>query len=515
MTTYQRPGVYVEETLLPLADPAASTSDAVAAFVGTYANGPIGPTLVTSWTQFRALFGGLDSTSDLGYGVFTYFNNGGSQCYVVRAVASDAVKAKLTLKDDGTLASEAGVAKQVLDVTAKYPGVTNPEIFITVDAGSTGRFNLTVQVGQDSNLVATERFVDLSLDPADNRNALTIVNSETIGSKYVSLALDAAVASTAVFGTDYGNPVAVSATALTGGSDGTAQPDLFSATELLSQVDGNISLNLPGVSDTTVLTDVINWAETQGNVFVVVDGPEPAPNDTAATIATALTTLATGLPASSHAAVYGPWIVIADPSGPTGSLRPTAPGGAVLGQYAYNDVTRGVQKVPAGVNTALKGVINVAASFDGATLDSLNTKGVNVIRSVPGSGFCIMGGRTLNPGMPDRYINIRRSLMFVERDLVNLTRFAIFEVNDDDTWENIRAVVDQYLNTQFQVGLLSGSTPDQAYYVICDSTNNDAASVNAGVVNVEVGVALNSPAEFIVIRIGQFDGGSSVTDTAA
>lgn len=514
MTTYSRPGVFVEETLLPLAQPAASTSDSVAAFVGKYANGPIGPTSVTSWRQFLALFGGLDRTSDLGYAVFDFFNNSGSQCYVVRAVATDATKAQVTLKDAGTLAAEASAPKNVLDVTARAPGALNPEVYVTVNAGTNGRFDLVVEVGQGSSLVARETFLDLSLDPNDSRNALTIVNSSTIGSKYVTLAIDA-TQSGKVFGTDYGNPASVSATALTGGSNGTATPDLYAATQTLSQVDANLAVNLPGESDSAVLTDVVNWAVSQGNVFVVVDGPKPGPTDTASTYATALTTLAGGLPEASQAAVYGPWLFITDPGSPNGALRLTAPGGAVLGQYAHNDVTRGVQKAPAGVGSALKGVINAAFQFDGATLDSLNTAQVNVIRQVPGFGFCIMGGRTLNKGMPDRYINIRRSLMFIERDLVNLTRFAVFEVNDSDTWDNIRAVCEQYLNTQFQAGVLSGDTPDQAFFVICDDTINDAASVNAGQVNVEVGVALNSPAEFIVIRIGQFDGGSNVTDTAA
>jgi phage tail sheath protein FI len=157
-------------------------------------------------------------------------------------------------------------------------------------------------------------------------------------------------------------------------------------------------------------------------------------------------------------------------------------------------------------------VIDVAARFDNGTLDTLNQKQVNVIRSLPGAGICIMGVRTLSTGMPDRYINIRRSLMFIERDLVNLTRFGIFETNDSDTWDSIAAVISQYLTTQFQIGMLQGDTPDQAFFVTCDSTNNDTASVNAGVVNVDVGVALNSPAEFIVIRIGQFDGGTTVTE---
>lgn len=507
MSTYLRPGAFVEETLLPLAASNSASSEAVAAFVGTSAKGgPLGPTLVTSWAQYRALFGDIQSNGDdLGYAIFTFFNNGGSAAYVVRAVKAGSTAASTTLVD--------GNADPALVVHAKAPGLwaSDPDagVFVTVAAGSDGRFDLTVETGTGKYLSARQTFVDLSLDPSDPRNALQVVNSSTVGSRYVTLDVP-----TGVFGVDYLNPVDVSRAALTGGSDGTGTPDMFAAVQTLEGLEGNFVLNLPGVGDAAVLSDVVTWAEGNGNFFVVVDAPKPGPADLPANVAAAATTLASALPTSSHAAVYGPWLYIADPaSRVSGALRVTAPGGSVVGQYVHNDVTRGIQKVPAGTSTSLRGVIDVSTRFSNAALDALNQTGVNVIRAVPGAGFCIMGGRTLNPGMPDRYINIRRSLMLLERDLINLTRTALFDVNDAETWGRLSAICSQYLNTQFQKGVLSGSQPNQAFYVICDDTINTASSVNSGVVNIEVGVALNSPAEFIVIRIGQFDGGSTVTES--
>jgi phage tail sheath protein FI len=148
-------------------------------------------------------------------------------------------------------------------------------------------------------------------------------------------------------------------------------------------------------------------------------------------------------------------------------------------------------------------------------LDTLNQANVNVIKSIPGAGFCIFGARTLAKNSPDRYINIRRALISLKRGVVGQTRFAVFQQNDENLWDTLRAVTEQYLTTQFQTGVLRGNTPDQAFYVKCDSDNNPASSIAAGVVVVEVGVALASPAEFVVIRIGQFDGGSTVDEIAA
>jgi phage tail sheath protein FI len=62
-------------------------------------------------------------------------------------------------------------------------------------------------------------------------------------------------------------------------------------------------------------------------------------------------------------------------------------------------------------------------------------------------------------------------------------------------------------------GALKGNSSADAFYVICNTTNNSQATIDAGEIHVEVGVALQTPAEFIVINVGQFTGGSTVTET--
>lgn len=522
MATYLRPGVYVEETLQPLTDPALASGDSIAAFVGTSAKGgPIGPTLITSWSQYQALFGDIrGSQDDLAYGVFSYFNNGGSRAYVVRAVNNDATAAALTLNDPDSDAAGSDTAEPALTVTATAPGVwasaatSTSRIFVTVQTSGVGRFDLVIEVGAGSTLLAREQFLDLTLNPADPRNAVAVVNSPTVGSKYVRLTMPGVWGDDTTVGT-HGNPAPVSKAPLTGGTDGTGSPDLFAAAQRLDDLDAILNVNVPGCADSAILTNVINWAEASGDRFVVIDGPKPLSTDTPADIATALATLAGTLPKSSYAAIYGPWVYITDPAaGVPGALRLVAPGGSVLGQYVRIDVTRGVYKAPAGTETSLR-ALQVAARFTDTQLDSLNQVNVNVIRSVPGVGFCIMGARTLNSGTPDRYINVRRGLIALKRGVINITRFAVFEPNDTILWSTIEAVVSQYLTTQYQIGALRGDVPSQAFYVKCDAEINTPSTVNAGTVAVEVGVALASPAEFIVIRIGQFDGGTTVAETAA
>jgi len=49
--------------------------------------------------------------------------------------------------------------------------------------------------------------------------------------------------------------------------------------------------------------------------------------------------------------------------------------------------------------------------------------------------------------------------------------------------------------------------------VVCNTTNNTTTSIDQGIVNVEVGVALQYPAEFIVINLSQWTGGSNAVES--
>jgi phage tail sheath protein FI len=61
----------------------------------------------------------------------------------------------------------------------------------------------------------------------------------------------------------------------------------------------------------------------------------------------------------------------------------------------------------------------------------------------------------------------------------------------------------------FQQGAFQGTTPQQAYFVKCDSENNPQPTIDQGIVNVTVGFAPLYPAEFVVIQIQQMAGQSS------
>jgi phage tail sheath protein FI len=513
MATYKRPGVYVEESLLQTT-PDSFPAITVAAFVGVSTRGPVQPgtilglpTLINSWGQFVKLYGGFAGANQaLAHAVFQYYNNGGQAAYIVRAVGAGAVVATRTYND------RAGTPAPLLRVDALNPGAWGNVIYTEIsDVGSSlpGRFNLTVRLGGSGDQFIVERWTDLSMDPTDGRYAPALLNSPTTGSVYIRLTnLSSA---TYVAGTIVPAVSPAGGEVLTSGADGAAPTvgagsELYNAAATLALVDDFLTINIPGVVDTATVNAMITFCETRGTCFLVVDCA------VAQTPAQLITTAA-AYTSSSYAAVYYPQLAISDPSNTVpGSTRLIPPGGAVVGQYVATDTQRGTHKAPAGINNRLNGVVALEYRALESEMDSLNMGKVNVIKSVPGNGLCIFGARTLKLNQIDKYVSVRRTLIALRMALTNATRFAAFESNDEQLWASLEDVCSRVLLELWQDGALRGTTAEEAFYVKCDEDTNAQNAVNNGEVHIEVGVALETPAEFIVLKIGQFESGSTVNE---
>jgi phage tail sheath protein FI len=170
------------------------------------------------------------------------------------------------------------------------------------------------------------------------------------------------------------------------------------------------------------------------------------------------------------------------------------------------DASRGVFKAPAGIATTVAGVVAVEKSFTSTELDSMNssTSPVNPLRQIPGAGLSVMGARTLKQdGTANKYVNMRRSLIYIRKQLKNNTEFAIFENNDEALWSRIRSALNVFLSEYKNQGGLRGATNAQAFFIKCDAENNTATTIANGEVHIQVGVALQYPSEFIVIDLSQ------------
>jgi phage tail sheath protein FI len=145
----------------------------------------------------------------------------------------------------------------------------------------------------------------------------------------------------------------------------------------------------------------------------------------------------------------------------------------------------------------------------------LNLAGINVLRVFPGSDQVIVWGdrTTIDPNITDfLYLNVRRTMNFIEESIAEGIRWAVFEPNSLKLWQQLRRTIRQFLTSVWRSGGLFGETPDRAFYVRIDEGLNPPESRALGRLYIEIGVAPVRPAEFIIVRIGLWDGGSEVTE---
>ena len=208
-----------------------------------------------------------------------------------------------------------------------------------------------------------------------------------------------------------------------------------------------------------------------------------------------------GIEVARNAAVYFPRYFAADPHGGN-QLCAFSPSGMVAGVIAATDLARGIWKAPAGPDARLAGVDHLAVTINDEQDGMLNARGINCLRQLPAGGPVIWGARTLRgaDAFQDdyKYLPVRRLVLFIEDSLYRLTRWAVFEPNDESLWSALRLCVDQFLANLARQGACYN------YSVACGlGTTMTATDILNGTVSVRVAVAPTKPTEFLLILIGQ------------
>jgi Bacteriophage tail sheath protein len=199
MTT-SYPGVYMQEVSSGVR-PIQAASTSTAAFLGEAARGPIGvPVRVVNFTEFQATFGGFLEQTFLAHAVFQFFNNGGSQCYVVR-VARNPVSASATIVHEGDTPHES------VKITASTPGTWGNDLEVEVADSAKDPdncFDLVVYLTSSGRRQQVERLSDLSMDPDSASFVTTVART---GSRYLTVDI-VADPQTSVAGFAQGAPIA-------------------------------------------------------------------------------------------------------------------------------------------------------------------------------------------------------------------------------------------------------------------------------------------------------------------
>ena len=255
----------------------------------------------------------------------------------------------------------------------------------------------------------------------------------------------------------------------------------------------------PGQTDPAIQDAVLTHCEKMRYRFAILDCPEtiesggvdklPKPRD------------------SKYGAYYFPWIKVFDPN--EGEVY-VPPSGHMAGIFARSDAERGVHKAPA--NEIVRGALDLKYNITKGEQDLLNPKGINCIRNFPNRGIRVWGARTISSDPEWRYVNVRRLFNMVEQSIENGTQWVVFEPNDQKLWKRVNRNITAFLLRVWRDGALFGETPEQAFYVRCDSETNPPEVIDAGQLVVEIGMCPTKPAEFVIFRIGQMPTGGDVNE---
>jgi hypothetical protein len=554
VTYYRRPGVYLEESLLVNpADVAGTTT--VAAFVGVALKGPPNtPVLCESWSAYSQTFGGFDyidppdaSSIDtkvlsyMPYAVYSFYQNGGRFAWIVRSVPSDPdfAGSPATQSVAGGNTSETNmVAFRVNASSAGAWGNTLSfsikETALVTEPGQPNKDVFTLSVlamNSQGQSEVVEAFSGLSMTgdvPGTKRVDVAINNPSTgAGSRYIRITdvNDAHTTIPTVGTPNPGDPIF-----LINGVDPyvSSENEMGDSAAVLSQIEGPLNLNICGYLEDAGTMDTDD-AEASFKSFVVSprtifpdredimsyhDGcPPRGPSVPPSTYAGKMQNELKDNTGDSYTVSYGPWIMIPNPAPHrVGEIIAIPPGGAVLGVIARLDATIGVQRAPAGIIAGIANAVGVQTKFTDTELGDINQANINVIRPVVGAGMCIMGARTRKGYGPDKYVSGRRVLIAVKESLRRSTQYAIFENNDERLWSSLRITADNILRPLWERGGLRGVNQQQAYYVRCDASLNTPQIIASGAVLMEVGVALEYPAEFIIIKITQVNSADFITE---
>lgn len=189
------------------------------------------------------------------------------------------------------------------------------------------------------------------------------------------------------------------------------------------------------------------------------------------------------------------------------TMNVAPPSGILAGVWNKSDVQSGVWNAPA--NIALAGVTsplyNMSDSEQGDFNLPTNGQAIDIIRAQPSRGNVVWGARTLDGNSNDyRYIQVRRTLIYVEQTIKLALQSYVFAANDAITWTNVTSSISAFLTGLWQQGGLMGAKSSDAFTVNCGlGSTMTAQDVLNGYMVVGVTLQMIHPAEFIELTFTQ------------
>jgi hypothetical protein len=486
------PGLTVEVVHQP-ETPSPLRTD-IAGVIGRTRRGPVGvPVRVDGWRDLVSQFGGLDIRFLSGYALRGYIENGGQIAYVLRI---DGVGGKPAGEDwiIGDLAG-AGFTHTSYRIEASSPGEWANQATVTITYVRDGllrQHELSIRI----EVLGEAPEVFAGITPHD-------IVEQVASSRFIRLIPNGPPAPNPGAAAPSGPSFKPWRVTLRDGIDPVpGQDDYLRAAEKLGEVVEVAMVLVPdlhpdlGPAALPVLRALSRDAADRQDRLVLVDVPaehaEPMP------AVVWVQGLRAGLESEAHrvAAVYHPWIRVADPLGGSRKpLRDVPPAGHVAGLASRLDRERGAQHTPA--NALLADAIDLATRLGRDQQAVVAAGGLNLVRCRPGRGLEVWGGRTLDLDAVHRFIAHRRLLHRLVRAIRRVAEPLVFEPDSPVLRFALVRGISSVLLEAWQAGGLKGNTPGEGFRVRCDEGNNPPELTDQGQLQCEILLAPAAPMEFI------------------
>jgi phage tail sheath protein FI len=183
------------------------------------------------------------------------------------------------------------------------------------------------------------------------------------------------------------------------------------------------------------------------------------------------------------------------------------PSALLAGVWTKSDSNNGVWNPPANIplNMVVRPLVLLNDQEQGDYNSPPNGQSISILRALPGRGTVVWGARTLDGNSNDtRYIQVRRTLIYIEQSIKNSLQPFASAPNDAKTWITVTSMISNFLTTLWQSGGLMGTKPDEAFSVACGvPATMTGLDVLNGYMIVNVSLQLIRPAEFIELTFTQ------------
>lgn len=475
---------------------------------GVTERGPVGdPQLITSWEEFKRVFGSFLSGYHLPVSMYRAMAGRGAKRFWVNRIVHfsdpDDVTTKTSLASTFTIQDQQTTPEDTLKVDAASDGAWGDDIDVQAAAATNkeaNEFDLIVRYKD----VEVERWRNMKIGSAnanDPRYCETVINGN---SDYI------VVTDKESAGTPPENLPDTTEHPLAGGDDGLttlADADYLGAAGLDIEreiADSVMNLLSPDITDGTSQKSLLDYCESE-RLFYIMD--PPSGNDPETFVGALGTAGLIGY--SELGEINYPWVKIVNPDSSVYGHSDTVlvpPGGGVAAAAISQDAKRGgVHEAYAGTENGLMAdVVGLETDVvdDPNILDYLCSNNVNVIHRSRTGLFHLDNTDTLKVTESFPSIGESRGTLYIEKVLHASLEWV---KNKNITQKLYRQIYDQiylFLLGEMYNDAFASRDPDSAFYIDMNLVSlNPPSEQYAGRINIIIGLAKAVPARFINIII--------------